>query len=155
MVLKIRGKDWSCKNQCMSNCCSEIFFPLNPEQRVCYDQNGYWIAPHDYTDWDWVKMHNAVQVTKLTDGQRRISVSDDVDKKIIYNSLLSMDMLRVEDKCRNLLKDGRCKVYRARPQICKKADCPVFTVDPKVIWYAKIGFLKEQREKYERGELKK
>jgi hypothetical protein len=41
-----------------------------------------------------------------------------------------------------LLPNGKCKVYRARPEICKKADCPVFTKSKEIRWYAEHGKLK-------------
>ena len=153
--LKTKAKNWNCNNICGVNCCSEIFLHLTPEQRVSFDTEGFFIAPSEYSDWRWVGFHKNVFLEKLKDGSRKVSLSPDVEYEIIFNDTISMDVIKVKDKCSKLMSNGKCKVYRARPDICSRAECPVFSTNPRAIWYAKHSILKEAREKVESGELKK
>ena len=71
-----------------------------------------------------------------------------------HHEHLEQDMLYIDEKCGKLLPDGRCKVYRARPMICKTAECQIFTPNKIINWYAKNSkYMKEAREKFEKGEL--
>ena len=146
-IVKIAGKSWSCNLQCqgnpkdgISNCCSEIFIPVNPDQRISIENNNYFIAKSTLVDWEWLKLHDGLTIEKLSNGDRKISVNKSYTFK--FNLFMGKDMLYIEDRCKMLLKDGRCKIYRARPQACRKAECPVYSNKLSIRFYAQNGVLK-------------
>jgi Fe-S-cluster containining protein len=156
MTLKISGKDWTCNRQCKSDCCSEIYLPLNPEQKKSFEADGSWVVDNNYSDFGWMEYHKCLKIEKLKGGDRKITfLGGNVQHKIVFNPFKNTDEIYILDKCTKLLTDGRCKVYRARPEICKKALCPVFDIRASLQFYAQNGRLKEPYEAYKRGELKK
>jgi len=124
MTFKIQGKVWTCGNQCKSNCCSEVFLAITPEQRVMLENHGHFIADSNMTDWRWLGFHKRFSIEKLEGGKRKISIHKPYSFK--FNPYLSKEMLNIENKCEQLMPDNRCRVYRNRPQICKVSECPVF-----------------------------
>jgi Fe-S-cluster containining protein len=155
MSIKLEGKDWECMNQCKSNCCSEIFLPLSPAQKTSFEKEGFWIADNNFTDYDWLNYHKALVIEKKDKGFRKISLQKDVSFEFIYNPYTNFEEIHILDKCSKLLPDGRCKVYRARPVICKKSLCIVFDIRKAITHYGEKGLLKDKVEAYRRGELKK
>jgi len=153
MVMRVQGKRWSCRNQCGSNCCSEIFLPVNKYHMKTIKEEGYFIVDNNYSDFIWVGYHPSLEIKKLDRTKRMINVLTK-DYEFKYHEIIGMHMLFINEPCKHLQKDGKCKIYRKAPEICRKAECPVFTDNPDIFWYAKNGKLKEAREKYEKGELK-
>lgn len=154
MAIKVTGKIWQCNNQCNSNCCSEVWLKINPEQRYSLEKQGYFIAEPDLSEWRWVEFHKKLNIEKLAKGKRKISVRND-DYKIRWNEYLNTDMVYVKDKCIQLLPDNRCRVYRNRPMVCKIGECAVFSIKKKIQWYGENGLLKDKIEAYRKGELSK
>lgn len=153
-MLKIRGKVFSCKNNCGSNCCSSVWLKLSPDQRVSLTNKGFFVVKHDYTSWRWLKFHKKFKIDKLDKGDRKITVLTK-DYKIKWNPFENSDFIYVEDKCIQLKPDNKCKVYRNRPKICGVGECIVFSKRKSLQWMAENGHLKEAIEKYRSGELKK
>lgn len=154
MALKVQGKSWECNNQCKSNCCSELFLPLDSEQHTSVLMNGHFIAHPNYTDWEWLGYHDSVKIEKTrVHGRRKILVLRPFVVK--YNNTINKYMLYIEDKCVKLMPDGRCRIYKKRPEICKKGECVVFSIKKKIQWYAENGLLKDKLEAYRNGKLSK
>ena len=153
MTLKVEGKEWGCRMQCQSNCCSSVFLKVTPEQRVSLESKGYFIAKHDFTEFRWLGFHKAFTIQKLDNGDRKVTVNKEY--RFIFNKFEASDFLYVADRCIQLMKDNKCKVYRNRPMICKVGKCTVFDDSPNLQWFAENGHLKDQIEKYRKGELKK
>jgi hypothetical protein len=153
--MKLFGKVWQCNNTCGKDCCSELFLPMDKLSKASFDAHGSWIVSPNYADFEWLSYHKSLTIEKLPSGNRKITFSKNVPYKYVYNPYRKMDEIHIIDKCDKLLNDGKCKIFRARPQICKVADCPVFSNKAEIIHYGKNGLLKEQHEKYLKGELKK
>lgn len=149
MSYKVMGKDWECKNQCESNCCSEIFLDLPPAYHQSFEKEGYFIVGNNYTEFDWLEFHEGLKIEKLPKGNRKISIKEGVKSEVIFNPFRGYNMLHVLTPCNKLEPDGRCKIYRARPKICATSLCPVFTDKPTIMWFAAAGLLKDVRQKYE------
>lgn len=154
MAIKIHGKDWSCNNQCQSNCCSEIFLVLDEEQKQSYETKGYFIADNNYNDYNWLKLNKALKIKKLLGGNRQITIDKTYKSKLLYHPVIKKDILYIDNKCSKLLDNGRCGIYRIRPQACRKGRCFVFEDNAELNWIAMNGKLKEKRLLYEKGELK-
>ena len=155
MSLKIEGKSWNCNNQCKSDCCSEIFLPITVDQRTSFEKTRSFEVDNNYADFTWLSYHKAYTIEKLDSGKRKLTLKEGLSWKIIFNPFRNCDEIYVGDKCSKLLPDGKCKIYRARPQICQKAQCPVFSTIAKIQFYGLNGKLKRQVEEYKAGELKK
>lgn len=155
-MIKIQGTEWVCNNQCKKNCCSELFLPMPPAYKKMFVESGYWIANNNYTDYTWLAYHKAIITEKLPNGDRKIFLAKDVEYRIVFNPHKGYEEIYVQNKCSMLLDNNKCKVYRARPQICRKALCPVFDIRKSIQFYAENGnILKDKIEAYKRGELKK
>jgi len=157
MVKQYFGKTWTCNLQCnfngKTNCCQEIFLPVNNEQKKSIEKYGYFIVGHKYTDFRWIDFRPSLEVKKVDFKKRMIRLSTK-DYEFKHHTYLDQDMLYLDEKCDKLLPDGKCKVYRNRPMICKQAECPVFTNNPNIYWYAQNSkHMKEAREKHEKGDL--
>ena len=153
MTLKVKGKVFSCKLQCGSNCCSSVWLMLSPDQRVSLTNKGFFVAKHDFTDYTWLKYHKQFKVDKLDKGERKITLKTK-DYKIKWNPFVNSDFVYVEDKCIQLMENNKCKVYRNRPMMCSKGECIVFSPKKGLQWLAENGDLKEAIEKYRKGEIK-
>lgn len=151
-------REWRCNNQCKHSCCNALWLKVTPEQRASINKRGYFIVDKDYIpdkgDWRWVEFHKQVKVEKQDGGMKKIIILKPIDK-ILYNPFQKCDFIYIEGKCNKLMKDGRCKIYRNRPNACKVAECPVFSENSERQWFAENSYLKEQLEKYRKGELKK
>jgi len=154
MTIKITGKDWTCNNQCRGNCCSEIFLPLPPAYKTSFLEKGFYIANNNYSDYRWLEFHKVIIMEKMPSGDRKISLKEGTEYKIIFNPFKGYDELYVKDVCMMLRQDLKCKVFRARPDICKKSRCIVFDNSLEIQFYAENGLLKEKIEAYRKGELK-
>lgn len=155
MVLKIKGKEWKCNCQCQSNCCSEVFLPINQAQKKSIQEKGFWYVDHDYTDFRWLKLHKIFKVEKTSNKKERKITILKTKYEFKYNQFINQEMLYVQDKCSMLLPDNKCKIFRNRPDICKKAECIVFSIKKSIRWYGENGTLKDKVEAYKRGELEK
>jgi hypothetical protein len=154
MSLKITGQSWNCQNACKFNCCSEIFLPMNQKQKDSFEQRRFFIVDNNYTNWVWISFHKSLLVEKLDKGFRKISFFDEQPFRIVFNPYRNCDELYIPDKCSKLMENGKCKIFRARPDICSKALCPVFDLRRSVQFYAEKGLLKDKLEARKRGELK-
>jgi len=153
--IKLGGaKEWRCNNQCQSNCCSAVWLKVTPEQRASINKKGYFTVKSDYGDWRWMEFHKQVKVEKLDGGYRKIIIVKPIEK-ILYNPFVKSDFIYIQGKCNKLMKDGKCKIYRNRPLACKVSECPVFSDNSRKQWFAENGYLKEQLDKYKKGELSK
>lgn len=148
------AKPWQCNNQCKSSCCNAMWLRVTPEERASINKRGYFIVKSDYCDWRWMQFHNQVKVEKLDGGLRKIIIMKPIDK-IVYNPYVKSDFIYIEGKCDKLMENGRCKIYRNRPIACKLAECPVFSENSSKQWFAENSYLKEQLDKYRKGELQK
>lgn len=133
------GRSWQCNNQCGSDCCSEIFLPLSDMQKETLARGHYFAGPN-YTDWKWLGYHPGVKVQKIGIKRKIIPLKEYTIK---YNEALGKHMLHMETRCGKLMPDRRCKVYRSRPEVCKKAECIVYSDRPWIRWYGKNGLLKD------------
>lgn len=145
MALKIAGKSWSCNNDCGFNCCSDLFLPVSPEQRLSLEKVGHFIVDSNYADFKWLGYHKAIKIEKISQGWRKLTPLKKYEFKL--NQHLGKDMVFIEDKCKMLLQNNRCKIYRSRPQICRVADCPAFSKNQSIRWYGKQGVLGRWLEK--------
>lgn len=73
-----------------------------------------------------------------------ISIKDKAYYEIIFNPFKNIDEIHILDKCKMLLPNNKCKIYRARPDICAKAECILFSkaLNENLRFYAKNGLLK-------------
>lgn len=156
MVLKILGRDWTCNMQCGANCCSEIFLPLNKAQMESIIKDRFWIVDHDYTDFKWLGYHKVFKIINTGDkGTRRIELAQGVEYEFKKHPMIECHtMIYIQDKCVMLLPNNRCKAFRSRPNICKKAECVVFGRD-KIQWYGENGVLADKVKAYKEGKLQK
>lgn len=145
MGLKLKGKTWNCNNQCGADCCSDLFLYLSPSQRVELENERNYTVPSNYTDFKWLKLHKGVKIEKMLGGNRKITPLKKY--KIIFHPHLGTDMLYMVDKCSKLLPNGRCKIYRSRPEACRNADCILFTKNKIIRWYGETGVLKDWQGK--------
>lgn len=90
-----------------------------------------------------MEFHKLIGTEKMHNGNRKIFLKDSVDYKIIFNPFKGYDELYIQDKCMMLMQDNKCKVFRNRPEICKKASCPIFDKNPEIQFYAENGVLKD------------
>lgn len=153
MVIKIQGKDYSCKQECKSNCCSEIFLPLSFYQKRTFEEQGFFQANNNYMDYEWLGYHKGVIIEKLDKGNRNISVCKNVIYTMLFNAFSNNYQLHILDKCSKLQPDNKCKVYRSRPEICRKALCPLKDDREVTKFFAEHGLLKEAIQSYRKGEL--
>jgi len=142
------AKEWSCNNQCKSNCCSEIFLELSPEQREQFERDETFIQEKDEVEklegldfYRWLRFHEQFAVQNMLDGRKKIIFKGKIFD-IKYNPFLSKDLLYVDDPCQKLNDDYFCTVYGNRPKMCKLAKCPVFDASVRIRWFAKHGKLK-------------
>lgn len=143
-------KEWTCHNQCKSNCCSDFFLPLTDKQKEDFEKNGYVKVTNSYADFRWLKYHKSVTIEK-SHVLRTIKFNKkDFEWKIIYNPILKTNMLWINDKCTKLLSNGKCGIYRMRPKACRVSKCPVYSGDKLLKWYADNGVLKDVRKKAEK-----
>jgi len=141
----------------ISNCCSEVFLPLNKAQQKSIEEERSWTVDANFTDFKWLKYHKAFNVINTGNrGERLIQIKEGYDYEFKKHPFLpAHTFLYVQDKCSMLLSDGRCKVFRNRPEICKKAECIVFNERPVINWYGKNGLLADKVKDYEEGRLNK
>jgi Fe-S-cluster containining protein len=128
---------------------------LSKEQRKSFEEQGFWIANNNYTDYQWIQYHKSLKIEKMKGGTRKITFLKNVPLTIIFNTYKKTDEIYLLDKCTKLLPDNKCKIFRGRPQICRKARCIVFDKSPEIQFYAENGILKDKIEAYKKGELKK
>lgn len=147
------GKEWSCDNQCKSNCCSSVFLVIDSEQLISLKKYGFYYAHDKYSDWDWLSFHKMFKIEDEGD-RKKITLKTD-EYEIKYNDYLQENMLYVDDKCEHIMEDNRCAIFEDRPKVCRISECPVFSFKKKIQWYAVNGKLKEQWQKYKDGELKR
>lgn len=152
--MKKERKEWVCNNTCGFNCCSEIFLPVTPIQRMFINKKGYFVVEEDYTDFKWLGYHDAFDIKELDEGKKKIIVKTK-DYKYYWNPYVKKHMIYIKNKCNKILDDNKCSIFEDRPVICMKAECPVFSEKKKIRWYGKKGLLKEKVEAYKKGELKK
>lgn len=143
MTIKIKGIPWNCGNSCKANCCSEIFLPLPTAYRDMFEEHGYWIANSNYSDWRWMEFHKEVKTEKMDGGSRKIWI-DHVNFDIIFNPFQGYDEIHIHSPCSMLLPDNKCKVFRSRPEICKRAECIFFSKKPELRFYAEYGMLRDK-----------
>jgi Fe-S-cluster containining protein len=149
MTYKVLDKKFDCHRDCGFNCCSEIFLDLPPGYKKSFEENGYFIAGNNYSDYEWLGYHDDVVLEKLPKGNRKISIKPGIEFELIFNPFRGYEMLRMNSVCNKLESDGRCKIYRSRPEICKAALCTVFTDKPTIKWFAQNGVLRDILKKYE------
>lgn len=127
---------WTCNNQCKSNCCSMIYLDLFTREdcQIFVDTQRIYYKK-DYTDWEWVRLHKGLDVY-TADDLVAVHVRADVKYFLLHNEFNHKDYVLVMDKCINLLPDNRCKAYRNRPTICKKAPCIYYTEDKVIKWFS-------------------
>lgn len=150
MAIKIIGKDWACNNDCGQSCCDEIFLPMPPQFKKMFEEHGYWITDNNYTDWEWLSYHKAIVIEKLEKGHRKLSLSGTTSFEFKFNPFRGYDELYIKDKCQMILTDHKCKIFRGRPQICRRAECIVFSPKKEIQYYAENGLLKPAFDKEKR-----
>jgi len=150
MSLKIITKEFSCNNQCLSNCCSEIFLPMPPQFKKMFEEHGYWITDNNYCDWEYLSYHKAIVIEKLEKGHRKLSLTGETPFKFIFNPFRGYDELYIQDRCQMILPDHKCKIFRGRPRICRHAECVVFSPKKEIQHYAENGLLKDALKKEKR-----
>jgi hypothetical protein len=151
MTIKIQTKEWECSNQCGSDCCSDIFLPMPPQYRKMFEEHRYWITDNNYTDWDWLSYHKSIVIEKLAKGHRKLYLTGDTAFEFIFNPFRGYDELYISEQCSKLLPNHKCKIFRARPVICRRGQCVVFSKNPELNHYAIKGKL---RDVYETEESK-
>lgn len=137
MKFKAKGDVWTCNNQCGSNCCGYIYLVLDGTKEEEFKQKREFLAEPGYTDWRWLGMRSAFTIIKLDDDKRNrvIKLNEGVDFEIKFNPFIKKNLLYVKNKCENLLEDNKCKIYRNRPDVCKKGPCYIFDRNPSIRFY--------------------
>ena len=127
--------EWNCNNKCKNNCCSEIFLPLTPSQKITFDLNKWWTVRPDQYDLKWLKFHDkGIFIDKLDDGRRKITLLTD-DYKMLLHPMTGIQYLWIKTRCKMLLQNNKCKVYRNRPITCRRADCMLYSPNKKERWF--------------------
>lgn len=156
MSIKVKGKDWSCSNQCQHNCCSEVFIDLSKEQKQIFDKHKTIILDNNATDFRWLGFHKGITINKISSTERELIFDDNIITKTIYFQKGLQHILHIDSVCSKLLPDNRCKIYRIRPKVCRVGKCSVFNKTiPILRFLALSGKLKTQRFNFEDGKLKK
>ena len=130
-------KPWNCNNKCRSHCCSDIFIRLTPETKQRYLSFGcIFHNPKITIDWIWLAMHNGVEIKKH-DNNPMAKIDKSLRQEIVANEHDGAEYLHIESRCKALLSDGKCKIYRARPWACKIAECVIDSPDPAIRFFAR------------------
>ena len=137
-----KAKEWKCNNQCGSNCCSEVFLKLDFKQQMSLFSNFSFITNGCGIDFIWLSYHTGIKIIILKTGEKLIEVDKEIPMRIIWNKYENSHFVRLETPCEKLLQDNKCSVYEQRPKACKISECPVFTIKPKIKWYADNSHLK-------------
>lgn len=136
-------KEWNCNNKCKLSCCEEIFLPMPNQIKKLFNEHNFWVVNAGYCDWKWLKLHKAIKIEKLFGGHRKLSINEGFSFEFKFNSYRGYEELYIKNKCEMLLSDKKCQIFRNRPEICKIAECPVFSSKKEIQYYAINGTLKE------------
>lgn len=141
---QFKDKEWMCNNNCKKDCCSDLFIVLTDALKDAYEKSGCLILNSKYLDFRWVALHKGITVQKPDAKTRKIIISDDINKKIVFNPHNNRHYLYIETSCSKIDKDGKCKIYRARPNICRFAKCTFSSVVPETHWFWESGIYGEK-----------
>ena len=129
---KIIGKQWTCNNQCKDNCCDTIYLDVSDIQIRDLREQGHFLVKNDYTDFTWLEYHKGFEVMKHGKGKL---IKVDIDYKIKHHPVTGQFYLFANSRCKQLMSNNRCKVYRTRPMACKYGRCIWDNGNPILHWF--------------------
>lgn len=135
-------KQFTCNNKCGKDCCSELFLPLTVATKDEFEKTGVLTERKEYTDMRWLRLHSGIKVRDITTSHVSIQLEDGVPHEILFCPVNNNHYLHIESKCRMLMKNGRCRIYRKRPKICMVAKCPAFDPDAVLQWLGQNSIYK-------------
>jgi len=134
----VKGKEYSCNSRwCKSNCCSDFFLKVNQEQEQSVLKDRFFIVENDYGDFTLIGYREGLSLERIDKRTHIIRIDDGIEFELKHNPHNKVNYIYIQKKCDKLLSNGRCKIYRSRPQICRSILCPVQSDRPEIKWFAK------------------
>ena len=125
------NKQWTCNNQCKKDCCSFIYLELSNKQFVFFDQER--LITYDKKWKDWLSYHKEFKII----NENTAKLKRFVKYKLVKNPYNGKYYVYVKSKCNKLMRNGRCKIYRTRPSICRFAPCLFENSNKMIEWFGK------------------
>lgn len=133
----VKTKNWSCNNQCKSNCCDYMYLEIDDVQEKSIKESRSFRVGPSYTDFRWLKLHDGIFVSPIKDFERVITLRDDISFKIYVHPISNKKYVYIKSKCTQLLDNNRCKIYQRRPNVCKKGVCIVYDKRKEIQWFGR------------------
>lgn len=135
-------RTWSCCNQCKSDCCSEVFLNLTDSQKEQWEKKKAIFMTKRKDVYRYLSFHKGIELLPVNKMTYILKVKRGIKRELKKNPFNDQWYLCIDDPCSKLMTNKRCKIYRARPQICMVGKCPVFETDKKITWFGHNGKLK-------------